>query len=372
MTHKMGICYDDIFMQHDTGPGNIYFRLENLLEPETFIESRLRACQMKKIMQASGIMAELIAIPFGSASLEQLGYVHRLEYIRYIRETCQQGGGDAGNGTTPMDSTSFEVASRGAGAALAAVDAVMDGDVSSVYCLVRPPGHHALPDFGMGFCIFNNGALAATHALKQHALCRVMIIDWDSHHGNGTQAIFWKSPQVLTVSLHQDGMYPQDSGRIEEAGEGDGLGYNVNIPLPAGTGNEGYRYAFERVIEPLADWYRPELVIAASGQDASIFDPLARLSLTMAGFRMLGEKTAQIARRYANGRLVLTQEGGYNTTYGPFCCAATIEAVAGLEHQLADPFEMDQVPAQRLTREQIEVVETVALVARRNLGLASL
>lgn len=207
----------------------------------------------------------------------------------------------------------------------------MKGKARNVYSLNRPPGHHAEREFGMGFCLFNNIAIAAQYAREKYGLKRILIIDWDVHHGNGTENSFYNDSDILFVSLHQEFNFPADRGFAEDVGEGNGQGFNINIPLPAGTGNAGYLYAFEEVIVPIADQFRPELVLISAGQDASVFDPLAQMMVTADGFGKLASIVKGIAERHCNGRLVACHEGGYSAPYVPFCTLRVIEALRGLK-----------------------------------------
>jgi acetoin utilization deacetylase AcuC-like enzyme len=248
---------------------------------------------------------------------------------------------------------------------LSAVDFAMADGGGRAYSLTRPPGHHASAGRAMGFCLFNNAALAARHAQDAHGVSRVAVIDWDVHHGNGTQAVFYDDPGVLFVSLHQDGLYPEDQGHVDERGEGDGVGANVNVPLPAGTGDAGYVAALAEVVLPVLAGFDPELIVISSGQDAGACDPLGRMSVTTEGFRRMTEDIVAFAGDAGSscaGRVVAVQEGGYSIDHMPFCVLATIEALAGLEPALdGDPVEMDVPSAIKPT--EFEAVRSAAAAA---------
>jgi acetoin utilization deacetylase AcuC-like enzyme len=191
----------------------------------------------------------------------------------------------------------------------------------------------------MGFCMFNNLAIAARSVRRTHGVERIAIVDWDVHHGNGTQEVFYDDPNTLTISLHQDRVFPPDSGLIGERGEGAGLGYAINVPLPPGTCNGGYLSAFERVVVPAIDRFRPDLILVASGFDANITDPLARQGVTSSGYRSMTQTLVELADRHCDGRLAMSHEGGYNPVYVPFCGLAVLEAMAGVTEPFNDPYE---------------------------------
>nr|WP_318036021.1 hypothetical protein [Halobacillus shinanisalinarum] len=193
----------------------------------------------------------------------------------------------------------------------------------------------------MGFCLFNNAAIAANYAKEKYGLNRIMILDWDVHHGNGTESAFYSDPDVLFVSIHQEYVFPAGRGLHEHTGEEEGQGYNVNIPLPAGTGDDGYLYAFEKIVVPIAEQFDPELIIVSAGQDPSRFDPLGRMLMTADGFGKMTSIVKKMAERHCNGRLIALHEGGYSTSYVPFCTLRIIEELTGLKSGVDDPFPSD-------------------------------
>ena len=221
---------------------------------------------------------------------------------------------------TVMCPASRAAALRAAGAGVAAVDAVMNGEDRAVFCAVRPPGHHATGTAAMGFCLFNNVAIAARYAQKRYGLQRVLIVDWDVHHGNGTQHSFEADPSVLFFSTHQYPHYP-GTGRATECGTGAGEGFTINVPMEAGEGDDDYRAVFQKVLVPAADAFKPELVIISAGFDAHRDDPLASMGLTEEGYADLTSIVAGIATRHCRGRLLSSLEGGYNLT----ALAASVE-----------------------------------------------
>ena len=256
---------------------------------------------------------------------------------------------------------------------MTAVDAVLDGKVDNAYALVRPPGHHAERDLGRGFCIFANTALAAAHARQARGLERVAIVDWDVHHGNGTEHAFYEDPTVLTISIHQDNNFPPQSGAIGDRGAGAGEGYNLNIPLPAGSGVGAYVAAFERVVGPALRAFRPQLILIASGLDASAMDPLASMMMTSDGYRQLTRIMLAVAAEVCGGRLVACHEGGYSPAYVPYCGLAIMEEMAGVRTGLEDPLlpllggmgGQDLQPHQEaVVREAAKLVEGLRAAAR--------
>ncbi|MCO1656140.1 class II histone deacetylase [Pseudonocardia humida] len=333
-----GYLWDEIFGWHDTGTGSLFPAdpdvghqpLNHVAHPDT-------KRRMHELVCVSGLIDHLTRIAPRPATQEQLRRVHTAEYIeRIVRESAQPKGGDAGDGISPFGKGAHRIAALGAGSAIAMTEAVVSGAVDNGYALVNPAGHHALPETGLGFCIYNNVAIAAKHARAELGVERIAIVDWDVHHGNGAQAIFAEDPSVLTVSIHQDRCFPPDSGLIDERGTGPGEHYNINIPMPVGCGDGAYQYAAEAVIGPALHAYAPDLVLVASGFDPNAMDPLARQLVTTRGFVTLTRTVVEAARRSAGGRLVLLQEGGYSPIYVPFCGLATIQELAGV-HVLDDP-----------------------------------
>jgi acetoin utilization deacetylase AcuC-like enzyme len=226
----------------------------------------------------------------------------------------------------------------GVGGTTVIIDAVIRGQLRNGYALVRPPGHHAEREKGMGFCLFGNVPVAIMKARTDHKLGRVAVVDWDVHHGNGTQQAFYDDPQTLTISLHQDGLFPRDSGKRSERGQGRGEGYTMTIPLPAGSGNGAYVAAFERLVIPALLKFRPELIVVCSGFDASVLDPLGRMMLHSDSYRTLTRLLMQAADDLCAGRLAMSHEGGYSANYVPYCGLAVMEELSGHKTPIEDPF----------------------------------
>lgn len=256
---------------------------------------------------------------FGDAPLSLLESVHNAWYVERL-DRLATGGGSMLDSDTYVGPDSYEVALRAAGAGVAAVEWVMNGDSRTSFALVRPPGHHATPERGMGFCLFNNAAVAAAHALSR-GLERVAIVDWDVHHGNGTQDIFYRSGNVLFCSIHQYPFYP-GTGAYDERGEGPGEGLNINIPLLAGLGDTEYLHSFRQIICPALRKFEPQLIIISAGYDAHVADPLGGMRMTEAGFAGMTELVLGVADQSASGRVAAILEGGYD----PLALARSVEA----------------------------------------------
>lgn len=255
----------------------------------------------------------------------------------------------------------YEIALLAAGGAIEAVNAVLDGTVDNCYALLRPAGHHAEPDCGLGFCIFNNAVLAAMHARAERSMSRIAILDWDVHHGNGTQTAFYSDPNTLTISIHQDGRFPLRTGKLGERGDGEGFGCNINVPLPPGCGHGAYTAAFEQVVSPALDAFKPDLIIVASGYDAGGFDSMAHMMAHSDTFRMMASSVIAAADRHTSGRLVVLHEGGYSTYHVPFCGLAVIETMVGTSSGVSDPYiSIANLPYQELQPHQATIIAAAA------------
>jgi len=259
------------------------------------------------------------------ATVDQVAAVHGRRYIDQVKAICEHGGGHL-DVDTFLSKYSYDAALMAAGGALTAVDAVL-GEYGNAFALVRPPGHHAMPNRGMGFCIFNNIAIAAKHAQARGAK-KVLIVDWDVHHGNGTNDIFYSDSSVLYFSTHQYPHYP-GTGRADEVGEDGAEGRTVNVPLPSGTGDAGYLIAYREILFPIALEFKPDIVLVSAGQDAHKDDPLGGMRLTSAGFGGLAGLVAEIANTCCRGRLAATLEGGYNLQAQAEAVVAEIKALGG-------------------------------------------
>jgi len=334
---KTGFICDESYFWHDAGMAALVLPPGGYVQPDGSAESPESKRRFKNLMERSGLYDQLTLIKPRMATEAELAYFHTPRYIERVKELSATTGGDAG-ALANVGRGSYEIAALAAGGAITAVEAVVKGTVNNAYGLTRPPGHHAEADRGMGYCIFNNAAIAAIYAQKALGLKKVMVIDWDVHHGNGTEDAFYKDPNVLFISLHQEGVYPAGRGEIDHIGEGEGLGSTVNIPLPAGTGDKGYLYALEQVVAPVVDKFEPELIIISAGQDANMYDPAARMMVTADGYKQMTAVLRQLADKHCQGRLVAVHEGGYSTAYVPFCSHAIVEEMSGYATDVADPF----------------------------------
>ncbi len=280
-----------------------------------------------------------------SADVEDILRAHSPAQVEMVR-TAAESGPTWIDGDTPVSPASYEIALKAAGAAMAAVDEVVaEGPESpdSLFALIRPPGHHATPDRAMGFCLFNNAAVAARYAAERYGFGRVAVLDWDVHHGNGTQDVLWRDPSALFISLHQWPLYP-GTGWIDEVGAGDGEGFTVNLPLPPGSGDPEYTEAFDRVVEPVLEAYDPQLLIVSAGQDAHAADQLAGQMISTRGYNLMATRSAEFAAAKGIGMVAL-HEGGYNLDTLPQLDHAIVAGFGGFEADLSDPFEGVAGPA---------------------------
>lgn len=304
-----------------------------------------------------GLLAQLTSIPARPVDLDLLYQIHSEPYCRQVQAIAERGGGFL-DPDTYISLRSYDAALMSAGGVVEATKAVLDGRVLNAFALVRPPGHHARPQRGMGFCLFNNIALAARYALSRRDLERILIIDFDVHHGNGTQEAFFAERDVLFFSTHQYPFYP-GTGNWSEIGTGDGEGCTVNVPLAYGVGDAGFQQIIDELLFPLAMRYRPELILVSAGYDAHWSDPLAGLNLSIAGYNMICQRIKELAGDLCQGRLVLTLEGGYNQDVLSHCVANTFRILCGQPSDaLSNPFGPSPYPERPVT-ELVRQLRTV-------------
>jgi acetoin utilization deacetylase AcuC-like enzyme len=316
---KAGLVYNPIYLEHDTG---------------NHVENSQRLVAVISYLKETGIKEKLTRLPARPALPEELGMIHTTEYISYVKSKAEKGGGWL-DPDTVMSPKSYEAALYAAGGFMVAVEAVMKRKVDNAFALVRPPGHHALHDRAMGFCIFNNMAIAAKFALSKFSLNRILIADFDVHHGNGTQDAFYADPKVLYFSTHQYPFYP-GTGWMDETGTGEGEGTTVNFPMAAGWGDEEYLRAFNEVLVPVARRFQPQLILVSAGFDAHWADYLAMMRVSVKGFAQVVMMLKELAAELCQGHLVFTLEGGYNLQAVASSIKAVFDVFLG-NSQIDDP-----------------------------------
>ena len=309
-----GLLLDPIYKLHDTGPGH----------PECVA----RYAAVTKALTESGIVSKTTPIKHREAAEDEIALCHTRKYIEIARDDVESGAPDLSTGDTSICPRSWDVATAAVGGVLNAVDAVVTGKVNNAFWAVRPPGHHARPAQGMGFCLFNNIAIGARHAQQKHGLDRVAIVDWDVHHGNGTQDIFYSDGSVFFFSTHQSPWYPF-TGHADETGSGQGEGTTMNCPFPAGSGMKEIGGAFREKLLPAIEKFRPDLIMISAGFDSRIGDPLGKFTLTDDDFTELTKLMLQFAADHCHGRLVSVLEGGYNLTGLASAATAHVGAMVG-------------------------------------------
>ena len=309
----VGLIAHPDFSRHDTGIGHPE-------RPERLLAIRRR-------LDETGIRDRLLHVPPKIIDVDWLEKVHTSSHISEVERRCEQNVRLMDAADTFICPASFEVGRLAAGAACEAAEAVMDERADAVFCATRPPGHHAERDRAMGFCLFNNAAVAARYVQAAHGLSRVLIVDWDAHHGNGTQRVFEEDPTVFYFSAHQYPHYPWFSGGSDERGIGAGMGTNLNAPLPAGAGDEQFLRALDELLVPEMERFQPEFVIVSAGFDAHVDDPLSGTRVTAEGFAEMTRRVREIARMYASDRLISVLEGGYDLDGLALCVERHLRAL---------------------------------------------
>jgi len=317
---KVGFVYDPVYLEHKTG---------------THVENSQRLTSIMSALEETELNDELIPISPREATVDELSMVHAREYISNVEQQANSGGGRP-DPDTIISPGSYRAAIYAAGGVIAAVDAVMSKQVNSAFALVRPPGHHATCWHSMGFCLFNNIAVGTKYALSNYDIERVLIVDFDVHHGNGTQDTFYADSNVLFFSTHEYPFYP-GTGSTEETGAREGQGYTVNVPLVAGWGDDEYQAVYEDVLAPVARRFKPQLIMVSAGYDAHWMDSIALMQVSVAGFARIVEIIKVLAETLCKGNLVITLEGGYNHQALAASVAATFKTLLGYP-DIDDPF----------------------------------
>jgi len=318
------LFYSPKFLEHDPGPDH----------PDTPRRLKLIIDELSR----SGLLLteKCVFVEPKPAQLEDLELVHEPDYIKLVEQTCTAGGGILDLGDTVVSPKSYETAILAVGAVIDAVNMVEGGKAKNAFALVRPPGHHAGPYYALGFCLFNNIAVAASHLLRRLNFRRILIIDVDAHHGNGTQEVFYNTNRVLYISLHEDSRAFPGTGFVDEIGDGEGIGYTVNVPLPFRTTDAIYLRAFDEIVGPISSQFKPEFILVSIGFDGHYTDPVGSLALSMKGYDEVFKKIATLAVQLCQGKLVATLEGGYSLNLLGKMATAAIAELADASYMIKD------------------------------------
>ncbi|MDR2832798.1 MAG: class II histone deacetylase [Streptococcaceae bacterium] len=338
MKKKTAFIYDESYFWHNSGDGVLFEPPGKYLQVSGSVESPESKRRFKNLLERSGLMKQLHQISPIEATNEQLTYFHTQEHIQNVKHLSETTGGDSGDSAI-VGIGSYEIAKLAVGGAIVGVRSVIENPIiENAYVLTRPPGHHAESNQGFGFCLFNNGVIATRYAQKELGIKKVLVLDWDAHHGNGTEDAFYEDDSVLYISIHQEGLDPIDRGNMEDIGRGKGKGYTINIPLLAASGNAVYEYVFDQIVLPATHQFQPDLIIVLAGQDANMFDPLARMMLSADAYKQMTAQVKKLAEQYCQGRMLCLHEGGYSPEYVPFCSHAIVEELSGITTDVYDPF----------------------------------
>ena len=356
---KTGWITSELYYWHDTQNWSGFLEPSTTVQPGLHFENAETKRRMQNLVNAVGLEHHLVRLRPEMVSDDIIHLVHPQNQIDKIKKICDSGGGDAGS-MTPIGPASLDIANLSVGGIIKALDELYEGNIDNAYVLCRPPGHHALPDLAMGFCIFANAAIGIRHAQKQYDVEKVVCIDWDVHHGNGTETIFIDDPNVLTISLHQNNLFPPDSGCTKTTTHQKS---NLNIPLPPGSGSGAYRTAFERIVLPAVDEFEPHLIVIASGFDSCALDPLGMQMLSSEDYRWMTRQLLKSADKHCEGRVVATHEGGYSATYVPYCGLAVLEELSGASESFEDPFKeiIASYGGQSISNDQLEAITAASI-----------
>jgi acetoin utilization deacetylase AcuC-like enzyme len=332
----LGYLFDARVLAHDPPPATLTVGGRPFTLGTADVAQALLTAQANELVERSRLSASLERLSFDAAPGDALRAVHTPAYLERLEAASAGGPWDGEH--APVTPATWAAATLTAGGVLAAVEAVLRGRQRRALVHARPAGHHAEPDRAIASTYLNNLACGAEHA-RRLGVERVAIVDWDVHVGNGAERIFWDRPDVLAVSLHQRDWYPDHAGALAARGGPGAEGATVNVPLPAGTTDAGYLLALETIVAPVLRGFRPDLILVAAGQDASVYDPMGRMLVSAAGFRALAGGVAELAEELCDGRLVVATEGGYSPIYNPFCLLAVLEGLAGEDGGVPDPWE---------------------------------
>jgi acetoin utilization deacetylase AcuC-like enzyme len=335
-----GILYDSIFLKHDQS---------------NHPESAKRLVSINNLLKEKQLIEKLELINSREADINEISICHTGEYVQYVKDFCEKGGGYF-DPDTYSNKFSFKAAATAVGGSIDITASVINGEMKNGFALVRPPGHHALANRSMGFCLFGNIAISAKFALSQPGIKKVAIVDIDVHHGNGTQALIGNDPNILFISSHQFPFYP-GTGSIREIGTGDAENTIINIPLKAGVGDEGFKSVYKSVIIPYLEKFQPDLILVSAGYDAHWKDPLANLNLSLNGYQWISNELIKIAEKVCSGKVIFFLEGGYNLQVLSYGVANTIRSLLGIDF-FEDPLgkSSEQEPdIQPLIDELIEI-----------------
>jgi acetoin utilization deacetylase AcuC-like enzyme len=344
---RTAIVFSSKYLDHNPGLGH----------PES--PKRLRV--IMKELKNSGLLetGKCLVVQPNPANIEDLKLVHESDYVQLVKRVCDAGGGLLDLSDTRVSSQSYEVARLAVGGAIKAVDLIMAEKFQNAFALVRPPGHHAGRYYAMGFCIFNNVAVAATHLLSHFNLNRIAVLDIDSHHGNATQEIFYDSDKVLYIGLHEDPTTFPVTGFTDEIGEGKGLGYTVNVPFPYLVGDYMYLKAFDQIVVPIVKQYRPQFILVSAGFDGHFTDPVAELALSTFSYVDAFGKILELASELCRGKIVAVLEGGYSLRFLGKMATAVIAEMAGIPYSVQDKHEMADTGIQKQAEKVIEEVRLI-------------
>jgi acetoin utilization deacetylase AcuC-like enzyme len=343
-----GFYFDEHCLWHTTGEHMLILPPGGFVQPPSgagHAEGPETKRRLKNLVEVSGLGRHLDWRGAAPVTRDQMLRIHTPAYLDLFQSLSDAGGGNAGH-YSPFGHGSFEIAAKSAGLVQEAVRDVFEGRLDNAYVLSRPPGHHCLADGSMGFCLLANIPIALESLRAAHGPLRIAVVDWDVHHGNGTEALYYDRADTLTISLHQERCFPADTGAAEDRGRGAGLGANLNVPLVPGGGHQAYLDAFDLLVAPALRAFQPQMIVVASGLDANSFDPLARMQAHSETFRAMATRILALARDLCGGRLVAAHEGGYSEAYVPFCGLAVLEAFSGQRTKVYDPF-LDELVVQQ-------------------------